>query len=116
MKNRNEVLNSNPPSQEAVSERAREIWHARGCPEGRDTEIWFEAERLLTDAATAPALTSPSDLVLPGSGNAQQDVVTAKAVQQKQAARAPQRPAVHEAPRAKTVETGKPLWSKPHSS
>lgn len=114
MKNPTQVLNANSPAHQAVSEQAREIWRARGCPEGRDTEIWLEAEKLLTKAA--PAVTSSADLMLPGSGNAQQGVVTAKAVQQKQAARAPQRPAAHDAPRAKTAETGKPLWSKPHSS
>ncbi len=115
MKNSTHVLNPNPPSHEAVSHHAKEIWLARGCPEGRDKEIWLEAELQLAEVAPA-APTAPADLNLPGSGNTQESVVTAKAVQQKQAARAPQRPAVHDAPRAKTVETGKPLWSKPHSS
>ena len=114
MKNPSHVLNPNPPSHDAVSQHAKEIWLARGCPEGRDNEIWLEAELQLAEVTPAPA--APADLSLPGSGNTQESVVAAKAVQQKQAARAPQRPAVHDAPRAKTAETGKPLWSKPHSS
>src|SRR5690606_30461674 len=35
------------PSHDDISARAREIWHARNCPVGRDEEIWFEAERQL---------------------------------------------------------------------
>ena len=30
-----------------ITVRARELWHARGCPSGQDDEIWFEARRLL---------------------------------------------------------------------
>ncbi len=37
----------NTPSHEAIAQRAREIWHNYGSPEGRDTEIWLEAERQL---------------------------------------------------------------------
>jgi hypothetical protein len=114
MKNINQTLISNPPSHEAISHHAKEIWLTRGCPEGRDNEIWLEAELQLSEVAPVPA--PSADLNLPGSGNAQESVVAAKAVQQKHAARAPQMPAVHNAPRAKTAETGKPLWSKPHSS
>ena len=33
------------PRVEDVSLRAREIWMARGEPEGCDEEIWYEAER-----------------------------------------------------------------------
>ena len=114
MKNNTQVLHPTPPSHEAVSHHAREIWLTRGCPEGRDDEIWFEAELQLAEAA--PAKASPADLYLPGGGNSQESVIAAKAVQQKHEARAPQMPAVHNAPRAKTAETGKPLWSKPHSA
>ncbi|MBC8008765.1 MAG: DUF2934 domain-containing protein [Burkholderiales bacterium] len=31
-----------------VSERARALWRERGCPMGRDEEIWLEAERQLS--------------------------------------------------------------------
>lgn len=34
-------------SHEAISQRARELWESYGRPEGRDNEIWLEAERQL---------------------------------------------------------------------
>ncbi|MDF3057149.1 MAG: hypothetical protein K0R17_1364 [Rariglobus sp.] len=34
-------------SQEDISQRARELWERYGRPQGRDTEIWLEAERQL---------------------------------------------------------------------
>ena len=114
MKNNNQVLNTNPPSHEAIATHAKEIWLTRGCPEGQDNEIWLEAELQLAEAAPVPAPANESNH--PGSGHSQENLAEAKAVQQKHAARAPQMPAVHNAPRAKTAETGKPLWSKPHSA
>lgn len=36
-----------PPSHEDISRRARELWERHGRPEGRDQEIWLEAERQL---------------------------------------------------------------------
>lgn len=30
-----------------IAERARALWTARGCPTGRDDEIWLDAERQL---------------------------------------------------------------------
>ncbi|MET0261494.1 MAG: hypothetical protein ABW223_01255 [Rariglobus sp.] len=42
-------------------------------------------------------------------------VAAAKAEQQKKDARAPQTPS-KVAPKAQPAETGKPVWSKPHSS
>jgi hypothetical protein len=33
------------PPVEAVSQRARAMWNARGCPQGCDEEIWYSAER-----------------------------------------------------------------------
>ncbi|MDB6168947.1 MAG: hypothetical protein JWM88_1811 [Verrucomicrobia bacterium] len=44
------------------------------------------------------------------------DAVAAKAKQQKDNARAPQVPHGKEALKGKPVESGKPLWDKPHSS
>lgn len=35
------------PSQETISQRARELWEHYGRPDGRDNEIWLEAERQL---------------------------------------------------------------------
>lgn len=34
-------------TQEDISQRARELWESYGRPDGRDTEIWLEAERQL---------------------------------------------------------------------
>jgi hypothetical protein len=35
------------PTQESISQRARELWERYGRPDGRDNEIWLEAERQL---------------------------------------------------------------------
>ncbi len=43
------------PTHEEISHKARELWENYGRPAGRDEEIWFEAERALQTAATAPA-------------------------------------------------------------
>lgn len=40
---------------DAISDRAHEIWRARGCPEGSDVEIWLEAERDLASRGLIPA-------------------------------------------------------------
>lgn len=114
---------------EAVTQRARDIWQTRGCPDGCDTEIWLQAELQL--AAAAAAVQSPAGENTRGHGNSQastnaadpkaEELATpirtaAKAARQKQSARAPQLPARKNAPRSKTPETGKPLWTKPHSA
>jgi hypothetical protein len=35
------------PSHDEISERARNLWQARGQPQGQDNEIWLDAEREL---------------------------------------------------------------------
>jgi hypothetical protein len=40
-----------PP--EKIAERAYQIWQESGCPDGRDREHWFQAERELRDARPA---------------------------------------------------------------
>ncbi|HEY8932217.1 MAG TPA: DUF2934 domain-containing protein [Rariglobus sp.] len=42
-----------PPTQADISERATKLWENYGRPEGRDLEIWLEAEHQLmgVDAA-----------------------------------------------------------------
>ncbi|HSN15007.1 MAG TPA: DUF2934 domain-containing protein [Anaeromyxobacteraceae bacterium] len=35
------------PTAERIAARAYEIWQANGCPEGRDAEYWYQAEREL---------------------------------------------------------------------
>ena len=38
-----------------IAERAHTLWSARGCPNGRDDEIWLEAERqLATERSLKP--------------------------------------------------------------
>lgn len=40
---------------DTISQRAREIWHARGRPDGQDVEIWLEAERDLANRGLIPS-------------------------------------------------------------
>ena len=128
----------NTPSHEEVSTRAYQLWENYGRPDGRDVEIWFEAERELTQTAqtgasepatpdrspasvetqsshapTEPAASTQTDGHHPPVENAAE--VAAKAALQKKAARAP-KVAVKTAVKAPPAETGKPLWSQPHSS
>ena len=35
------------PTIEMIARRAYEIWQAQGCPQGRDAENWYQAEREL---------------------------------------------------------------------
>ena len=35
------------PSHDEITQRARALWEAKGCPAGRDEEIWLEAETQL---------------------------------------------------------------------
>lgn len=35
------------PTEEQIRKRARELWEQAGKPEGRDEEIWHQAERQL---------------------------------------------------------------------
>ena len=50
----------NKPTQEAISQRAHEIFVQRGCPEGRDMEHWLEAEAQLSDARPQEKATTSS--------------------------------------------------------
>ena len=44
-----------------IVRRAEELWRQYGCPQGRDEEIWFEAERQLRGLDPAsPSATQPS--------------------------------------------------------
>lgn len=40
---------------DAITQRAREIWRARGRPVGQDVEIWLEAERDLVSQDKIPS-------------------------------------------------------------
>ena len=110
------------PTHDKVSHEAQRLWQNSGCPTGRDTEIWLEAERKLTEdpaantfaartSAEAASESEVENLLSP----AESEQMSIQAAMQKEDARAPQRPR-HTGPKAKTSETGKPLWNRPHSS
>jgi len=130
------------PTQAEVAQRAYQLWAEQGSPHGRDIGFWLEAEQqLMADAATAkaaPAATPPAaqhgnssaskDLAERVAGEmasesaveyhlspAPSDQDAIKAALQKKQARAPQ-VSHSSAPKAHPVESGKPLWDKPHSS
>lgn len=116
------------PTHDEIAERAYRIWQDRGSPEGSDIEIWLEAERQLCDnsaqgtkqehkpfAERAKEETAAESVVEYQISPAIPQHEAIKAAIQTQEARAPQ-VATHTAPKGKPAETGKPLWSKPHSS
>ena len=132
---------NNKPTQEEVAQRARKIWQDYGCPSGRDTEIWFEAERQLgagsSDSEKSDSLEKrqtvsesrgAASLAERERGDAASESMVenlispavstndaVKAALQKKEARGPRAP-TKTAPKSKPAETGKPLWDKPHSS
>jgi len=95
------------PSHEEISICAQKIWRDYGRLAGRDDEIWLEAERQLT--AKSPH-SSPPTL---GEGHSTH-ALAEKATEQRKEVLAPKRP-TKSAPKSPPPETGKPLWSKPHS-
>ena len=137
-------MKTNSPTHEEIAHRAQEIWQQSGTPNGRDTEIWLEAERQLMagtedpDSGSAshesPKTTSESkgavtladresetssrsivEHHITPSAHSILDESEAKAALQKQEARAPRSPTKN-APKSPPSPTGKPLWDKPHSS
>lgn len=98
----------NKPTHEQVTHRAEKLWQERGRPDGKDLEIWLEAERQLTTGASSNGSGTQSE--------AKSAVAVAeKAAQQRKEARAPMVPS-KTVPKAPPPESGKPLWDKPHSS
>lgn len=61
-------------SHEEVAAKAEALWHKRGCPEGRDEEIWLEAEQALSrpraDADLESDIDELDDLYPGGEGPA----------------------------------------------
>ena len=135
-------MKTNSPTHEEVTQRAEKIWQAQGNPDGRDLEIWLEAERQLvlgtTDSNSAPDSGETSRTGAESTGAtalaervkaetasesaieflisppiSEEDAV--KAALQTKAARAPKLPRKF-APKAAAPVSGKPLWDKPHSS
>jgi hypothetical protein len=118
----------NIPTHQEIALKARRLWQDRGCPEGRDTEIWLEAERMLSEGALSAggkkgetfadrtrAETAAESEVEYHLSPAETEQKSIQAAMQKDAARIPQVPH-HLGPKAKPPETGKPLWTRPHSS
>jgi len=110
------------PTHDKVSHEAQRLWQNSGCPTGRDTEIWLEAERKLSDGSAPNTFTARTSAEAASESEvenllspAQSEQMSIQAAVQKEDARAPQVPH-HTGPKAKTPETGKPLWTRPHSS
>lgn len=110
------------PTHEEISLQAQQLWRSRGCPDGCDDEIWLEAERNLRHGpaadifvARARAETAAESVVEYHLSPAPTEQQSIQAALLKDEARAPQFPH-HTGPKAKPAETGKPLWSRPHSS
>ena len=40
-------MNDNEPTHDQISRHAEDLWRERGYPQGRDDEIWLEAEQKL---------------------------------------------------------------------
>jgi hypothetical protein len=127
---------------ETVARRAHELWQAHGCPAGRDTEFWLEAERqLATGAAEVQADSAPDQNswrvgeiqgaapfaehnsgLRPSEGAGghalsppHPEQEAERAVEQRKRAREPILPGVN-APKHAPPESGKPIWRQPHSS
>jgi hypothetical protein len=108
----------NQPTHEQISQRAHRLWQESG-PEGGDaTQNWLDAERELT---TAPAnfpfggATVPHSPVHAMSESLSAVATSERAARQKKEARDPKF-ATHTGPKSMPPESGKPLWTKPHSS
>jgi hypothetical protein len=110
------------PTHDDIAQLAHELWQDRGCPADRDLEFWLEAERLLSGGKTAEIFTERARAETAAESNVEYHLSPAgteqeaiKAAMLKQSSRAPQTPH-HTGPSAKPAETGKPLWSRPHSA
>jgi len=117
----------NKPTHEDIAQKAYALWQERGRLHGTDTEIWLEAERLLSEPAGEPTAaaqeateevkaeaSTPTTIKAPATPT-RPDKQTAIAEVQKAEARAPQVPH-HTAPAAKPAPPGKPIWDKPHGA
>lgn len=117
--------NSHSPTHEAISQRAEEIWQARGKPTDQDTAIWLTAEQQLrsdlSQTSDSDPIDPPSSFDPFGSNHSPSTApdpleTAAKSDQLKHAASAPQLPTHKNAPRQAPTASGKPLWKQPHSS
>ncbi len=112
----------NTPTHDEIARQAQELWQDRGCPAGRDVEIWLEAERQLhegrkpeTFTERAMAETASESVVEYHLSPAATEQEAIKAAMLKDASRAPLMPH-HPGPKTKPPEGAKPLWTRPHGS
>ena len=110
------------PTHDEIAQEAQQLWQQRGCPAGHDTEIWLKAERKLNQAPAANTFTARTSAEAAAESEienllspAESEQMSIRAAVQKEDARAP-KVSHHTGPKTKTAETGKPLWSRPHSS
>ncbi len=116
------------PTHDEIARQAHHIWKDRGCPANCDTDLWLEAEQHLSTTHSAESehrndayATYARGFDRPENPLQYQVPATTRergaafADQQKEEARAPQVPR-HTGPKGKPAETGKPIWSKSHSS
>ncbi len=103
---------------EAVAHCAHQLWQDSGCVEGRDLDNWIEAEQLLvSDESSAMLATAMQQTHAPVHISGESPAEHAReevAIQQKHESRAASM-SRKTAPTAKPPESGKPLWSQPHS-
>jgi hypothetical protein len=52
MKAKTDRPHMKPITNEQIAALAHELWLGRGCPAGRDLDVWLEAERLLEGDVT----------------------------------------------------------------
>lgn len=108
----------NTPTHEEIARQAHRLSEESGPSGGDSVENWLAAERVLSanKSKSPPSPTSAesaADHTLSESQSAL--ATTERAAQQRKIAREPQSP-THTGPKATPSETGKPLWSQPHSS
>lgn len=110
----------NTPAHDAIARHAYELWQNRGCPDGRDTEIWLEAEQQLRGDGRAAFIahvageTAAESVVEYNISPAVSQQEAIRAAVQKSDARAPQVPH-HTGPKSQPAATGKPVWPRAHS-
>ena len=103
------------PTHAEVAHGAHQIWQDSGCADGRDVENWLEAEHRLATRLVGASAAAPTFGPAPVFNESFRDRAPAEAADaQLQEARAPITPQ-KSAPKSKPAESGKPIWSQPHS-
>ena len=77
MNMKNQTTMKSEPNSDMITQRAREIWKAAGCPEGHDMEHWLQAEAELRTAGQNKA---PRIVVSPDANPNPRAVRSAKPV------------------------------------